>query len=701
MFGRKTLQIQAKGDLIIEMLEGRLDGLVGTLKNFELKFVEETLANPPGLDNSSTVLQNIAAAKKHLSQQQDLLQRVSAFIELLRDINLPQLSTMKLYKKTDAEHVFEESERLIEDARVLWTRIAAYHETLNLAKNSEFLKLDYAGTKASALGFRKFVETQRKGVEAKFGCQKLYPQLISSATELETLIDSTEILQKLVDMPQAAISKATAKLGGEKFRLFDLSAKAFPERVKRELEAILEDFAGEARVMRELRNIRAEIERAELVIKPMHDDTENTTMFIFTDYEGLFDLFESAAVRLEVLGSNPAAGGEQSYKTELETLRKEVQQLQGSAEQLLLAQDKWLQLRKMMECKALCSAVPAQLKSLQEQETVMLNITGNLSREPSASKSLLKEPLMSQLTAVNEGLQKIQKDVEELLENKKVQMPRLLFLSNTQLVEFFTGVQTQSFTHIQRLFPGIRRLLLKQSKAASALPSEPVYADPEPLSATKRRVNVVKWLNEEKEEIFRRKNNRDDESKSPRTTEIEGIVGDDDELLRLTEGIPLQKCEGLGEDLKWVLQLEVQMQQTVAKNIAHAINSFDKAALEEWVLDFPLQVILTAAHMIITHEMSELLQPELEGEDPAEQSKDLEEAEEMGRGGHHHVPEEIKKEQPVKQTKVWSPLVLEAESEDDYRSGKSKDHEIVDMFSSFSEDPHFPSIITECGYRPL
>ena len=50
------------------------------------------------------------------------------------------------------------------------------------------------------------------------------------------------------------------------------------------------------------------------------------------------------------------------------------------------------------------------------------------------------------------------------------------------------------------------------------------------------------------------------------------------------------------------------MQETVGKLINYAVNTFPKQSLDEWILDYPQQVILTTIHLILTHEINELFE---------------------------------------------------------------------------------------------
>ena len=50
------------------------------------------------------------------------------------------------------------------------------------------------------------------------------------------------------------------------------------------------------------------------------------------------------------------------------------------------------------------------------------------------------------------------------------------------------------------------------------------------------------------------------------------------------------------------------MQETVGKNLHYAVSSFPKQSLDEWILDFPLQTILSTIHLILTHEINDLFE---------------------------------------------------------------------------------------------
>ena len=54
--------------------------------------------------------------------------------------------------------------------------------------------------------------------------------------------------------------------------------------------------------------------------------------------------------------------------------------------------------------------------------------------------------------------------------------------------------------------------------------------------------------------------------------------------------------------------VETSMQQTIGNLISEAVATFPKQSLDEWILDYPLQTIMTTIHLILTHEINELFE---------------------------------------------------------------------------------------------
>lgn len=94
------------------------------------------------------------------------------------------------------------------------------------------------------------------------------------------------------------------------------------------------------------------------------------------------------------------------------------------------------------------------------------------------------------------------------------------------------------------------------------------------------------------------------------------------------------------------------MQDTVAHMINYAVSSFPKQSLDEWILDFPQQVILTTVHLILTHEINELFEDmrkdeASEGREEGHPSDEEEEEEDEEEAATPNTRDVVKQSQTV------------------------------------------------------
>ena len=87
-------------------------------------------------------------------------------------------------------------------------------------------------------------------------------------------------------------------------------------------------------------------------------------------------------------------------------------------------------------------------------------------------------------------------------------------------------------------------------------------------------------------------------------SEIRGMISIHKELLMFQKPVPFQPSD----TPKWLHEVEIAMQTTIGQLIGQAVASFPKQSLDEWIMDYPLQTILTTIHLILTHEVNELFE---------------------------------------------------------------------------------------------
>jgi hypothetical protein len=84
-------------------------------------------------------------------------------------------------------------------------------------------------------------------------------------------------------------------------------------------------------------------------------------------------------------------------------------------------------------------------------------------------------------------------------------------------------------------------------------------------------------------------------------------IENDNRALKEVEGYEVSGT-GTGNVEQWLLKVEQAMQETMRKQMQYAVKSFATRALDEWVLDYPQQVIVTTLSLVLTNEINDILE---------------------------------------------------------------------------------------------
>ena len=97
---------------------------------------------------------------------------------------------------------------------------------------------------------------------------------------------------------------------------------------------------------------------------------------------------------------------------------------------------------------------------------------------------------------------------------------------------------------------------------------------------------------------------------------ILGMIDRHNEYLRFKKPVTSQ-----GKGLETILKkVEVEMQGSVLHWISQSISTFPHYNLDEWILDYPVQVIISSIHLIVTHEIYEMIKLLERGRSPSKQA---------------------------------------------------------------------------------
>jgi len=85
------------------------------------------------------------------------------------------------------------------------------------------------------------------------------------------------------------------------------------------------------------------------------------------------------------------------------------------------------------------------------------------------------------------------------------------------------------------------------------------------------------------------------------------LINNDNKAIKEVEGFEVSGT-GTGNVEQWLLKVEQSMQETMQKQMQYAVKSFATRALDEWVLDYPQQVVVTTLMLVLTNEVNDILE---------------------------------------------------------------------------------------------
>ena len=199
----------------------------------------------------------------------------------------------------------------------------------------------------------------------------------------------------------------------------------------------------------------------------------------------------------------------------------------------------------------------------------------------------------------------IKKHVDDYLESRRLKYPRFFFMSDSDFLEFIVkaGAKENIDEFIYKLFPGVARLEL-----VNMTNIEPTVRDPS--DETFKKIDLENFTNVDTgvvEYERRLKEDRvfleiDENNQLSQNHQILGMISHYSDLFLLQRKVNYNYKAEI-----WLTGVEYSAQETVSKMIGYAVSSFPKQPLNEWIFDYPQQTILSTIHLILTHEINEML----------------------------------------------------------------------------------------------
>lgn len=385
------------------------------------------------------------------------------------------------------------------------------------------------------------------------------------------------------------------------------------------IQHLYEESKEESRQESSLINIKKVWDDLNLVTEPYR---ERMDTFILKNSQQVQYVIEE---HLAVIENIEKIQYSEHIQPEIDDWRQKLNQMRKVLEFWVDAQEAWLQLEPIFSSGHMQESLPHEYEAFNDIQSNFRRIMWNTYHSAKAAFNLLMANRDHILLSILEGLSSLRKNIKGFLETRRANFPRFFFLSDPQLLEFLSKIHAreQYDKHLSVLFPGAQKLYIKEINPRVFVTEE---NDPEkaPFSNFTPATNELLGPFDFSEASIQQEplntssfNNSlvakqlDVSEKYPEKFElggmhpfeILGMMGFNQELLFF------EKSVGIHEGVEgWLGEVEKQMKESLSKMVAFAVGTFPKQSLDEWVLDFPQQIIYSAVLLILTHEVTELME---------------------------------------------------------------------------------------------
>lgn len=640
-----------------EQMQKNLNKISRKIKKFELKYTARYLQDAEKLRQPLKVIRELNKRQEALLTIEKKVETYEQFDKAMKTIEDKDLRTYQLQCRKDLTILFT----LHHDTIFLWQIAELWKSKSETWLGSPFAEIDL-----------NEIVTESEDI-----CHRLRPEhytsvmFVRTAEKLMKLLNDEicefmSMCDTLLDIRKADLKPRHWETIFKILRKPQFLNQAFTLQELRETN--LNRFLGKIKVVIQEAYEENNHETDLLDIKHIWESLEIKTVqyrsrldtFILSDLNDLKYLLQDQITSLRHLSSHVLS---ESLQYEIEEWKSK---LQASIQNILLwkeCQKLWLYLEPVFASVHMQDYLPREYENFLEIQISFRNLVWIIHNSPKASVHLLNSSKSEVFTDIIDRLILLKKYLKGFLDHRRASFPRFFFLSDEQLMDYLSQIDSKQIydSHIRYIFPGAAKLYLKkiESKKKPTLddqeldmdiapfnmfsPAGNELLDPFEFTAEESELeNSQTQFNPENSEVEKTETqseslyeDRDDhivakqkrlrdkyydavvDISSSHPYEILGLLGYNDELLLF------EKSVSLGESPEiWLMEIEKQMKETLSKMISFSVATFPKQSLDEWVLDFPQQIIFTSIMLILTHEITELMEDFAHKEDASKESDD-------------------------------------------------------------------------------
>lgn len=431
----------------------------------------------------------------------------------------------------------------VQDRISLWDSLNDWSNKVNDWKLTPFSDINTESISKEADIYTKIVIRCQRGIpEGSTAVQHLRDQVFKFKTTMPivTALGNSELREDhWIDIKE--ITDIDIKLEDLDFCLGELMERnilSFQE----EIQDISTRATQESKLEKELHEISDTWNGLELLVKQYKE-----TYFVITGLDDLqIELDDMMTNINNILGNRYVA----KLRKVAVTLFDQLSLFLDTFDQWKDCQRNWLYLENIFQSEDIRQQTKGDFNEFEKVNKKLNELMKNVNKNPKV-KNFAKREIFKELRKNNESMDQIQKNLEEFLENKRLDFPRFFFLSNDELLQILAAAQDirKVEKHLNKIFENIMRLELGVDKASN---------------------QILKMISAEGEKVT------------------------------FSSSVKIKPDEKVEATLK---EIEDKMYETIRKRINVSHSEYDVLSTErqEWVLADEIgQVILTVSQIIWT-----------------------------------------------------------------------------------------------------
>ena len=269
--------------------------------------------------------------------------------------------------------------------------------------------------------------------------------------------------------------------------------------------------------------------------------------------EDVSQFLEDDSVALSTMKSSKFYG---SFQHRIDEWERCLSSISEVVESILGVQRKWIYLESIfMSGGDIAKQLPQEHSLFVNVNTDFFKVMEMFSIEPNARRSCTADGLLATISGMDEGLEQIQRSLDQYLETKRIVFPRFYFVSDDDLLEILGQSKDPMAVqkHLKKCFEGIKSIKMTPP------------------------------------------------SISQRTYEASVMYSPDGESAPFADPVPIDGAVEL-----WLVQLEKVMRRAISKLLNISIQMY-KGKKDKWVKDTIGQLLITTGSVVWTTDCSRAL----------------------------------------------------------------------------------------------